>query len=337
MYDFDRIDEFIEHRASGKSYAWIASTMDINRKTLMKWGKIYEKEIASEKYAKFEALKEKYSVGVQKKIEIYGDILNDIKTALSQRDYSEVPTKHLLELQIKYMDMINKTFDGVQLESIAEEAIDQDEIALHRRVAKYFELNDKYGERFQRDFLVRGVESLDNGNWDYLDDGTYSKKKEYDNSSSADERNSPYSHEKIHANNDSNDDNIQNQSEASSLEDKESKEILEVTDDFLITEDKEDPFLRMDPKEENDSIGISNPSEYQGPYSNNEINSLDVSQIGSIKQNLLHKNNELVDGAVCQEAHNSHSDNSGKFPHYDEMISRVNDCEILGNDSNEST
>ena len=95
--------QFVELRASGLSYDKIAKQLKKSKQTLIKWSKELECEISNFQTIEFDALKEKYRLGKQSRIEIFGKMLESIKTELLNRDLSKIPSDKLLQIFIKYL------------------------------------------------------------------------------------------------------------------------------------------------------------------------------------------------------------------------------------------
>ncbi len=94
--------ELIELRAKGKSYRDIAKELRIAKSTVASWCQELEGEIASAKAMELEALYKKYHLQHEGRIKLLGEFVGRMRKELLSRDLSEVPTKKLYDLFLKY-------------------------------------------------------------------------------------------------------------------------------------------------------------------------------------------------------------------------------------------
>jgi len=99
---------FVELRAKGKSYDKIAKELGKAKQTLIDWGTELQEEIANLKAMELEELYNKYYLLKEHRLQTFGEILGKMKKEAITRDFTEVPTKKLMELLIKYSDYINE-------------------------------------------------------------------------------------------------------------------------------------------------------------------------------------------------------------------------------------
>jgi len=95
-------EQFVELRSQGFSFATIAERLCVAKSTLIEWSKDLELDIKNFRQIHLEAMREKYRVGVEKRIELFGQQLNTIETELSKRDLTQLPTERLLDLLLKF-------------------------------------------------------------------------------------------------------------------------------------------------------------------------------------------------------------------------------------------
>jgi len=95
-------ERFIELRSAGRSFADIATTLNVSKPTLIAWSKELKKEIANARTLRLDLLFEKFAVGKAKRIEIFGERLNSILAELDSRDLHDVPTPTLMKLALEY-------------------------------------------------------------------------------------------------------------------------------------------------------------------------------------------------------------------------------------------
>jgi len=102
MIEPDIKERFIELRSQGMSFATIAERLNVAKSTLIDWSKEFQEDIKNFRQIHLEAMREKYRVGVEKRIELFGQQLNTIETELSKRDLTQLPTERLLDLLLKF-------------------------------------------------------------------------------------------------------------------------------------------------------------------------------------------------------------------------------------------
>ncbi|WP_432693981.1 hypothetical protein ACRBU7_14365 [Priestia aryabhattai] len=119
---------FIELRAQGKSFSKIAESLKVSKKTLIDWSRELEQEITNLKAMEMEELQEMYYVQKQKRIELFGIQLEQILKELDQRDFSDMSTEKLLELQLKYLDYLKR--EEVDLSLQVEERTSLDDMIM---------------------------------------------------------------------------------------------------------------------------------------------------------------------------------------------------------------
>lgn len=101
-------EKFIKLRAKGHSYRDIEDILGISKSTLSNWNSELEEEIARLKAIELDALYQQFYMSKKSKIELLGNILNQMKEEVINRDLSEVETDRLLELIIKYKNELEK-------------------------------------------------------------------------------------------------------------------------------------------------------------------------------------------------------------------------------------
>lgn len=125
MSDVATKQRFIELRAQGKSFAYIANEIQVSKTTLVDWSKDLTEEISNLRALELDALQEQYKIGREHRIKLYGEQLEAVREELKNRDLSDVPTVKLLELQLKTIEILKneetmplftKTTPGIELE-----------------------------------------------------------------------------------------------------------------------------------------------------------------------------------------------------------------------------
>jgi len=98
MRDQETKERFMVLRAKGKSFSSIAQELNVSKQTLINWSRDLKGEIENLESIEVEALREKYSLTTQKRLEFLGESLNKIKSELESRDLSQIPTDRLLTM-----------------------------------------------------------------------------------------------------------------------------------------------------------------------------------------------------------------------------------------------
>ncbi len=106
MNNMETKERFIELRAEGRSYADIATELNVTKPTLIAWGKELQKEVANARTLRLDALFEKYAVAKGKRVEAFGKRLDCILAELDTRNLANVPTATLLKLALDYGDRL---------------------------------------------------------------------------------------------------------------------------------------------------------------------------------------------------------------------------------------
>jgi transposase len=88
-------------RAQGKSLATIADTVSVRRQTVTNWLREHEEEVENLKAIELDALREACWMTTQARIECLRARLEHITAELDKRDFSDVPTAKLVELEMK--------------------------------------------------------------------------------------------------------------------------------------------------------------------------------------------------------------------------------------------
>jgi len=120
---------FIELRAKGISFNKISENLKVSKKTLIDWSRELEREITNLKAIEMEELQEMYYVQKQKRIELFGSQLEQIMKELDHRNFSDMSTEKLLELQLKYLDYLKR--EEVDLSLHIEERTSLDEAIMN--------------------------------------------------------------------------------------------------------------------------------------------------------------------------------------------------------------
>ena len=113
---------FIQLRAKGLPYVRIAERLGVAKSTLANWNAELEAEIASARAMELEALQAEFFLLKEGRITLLGEQLLRLRSELTSRDLTEVPTDKLLELLLKYQAALKEEFVDVCLLSEREQA-----------------------------------------------------------------------------------------------------------------------------------------------------------------------------------------------------------------------
>lgn len=106
MKDQETKTKFVELRAQGWSFDRIAQELKTSKQTLINWSRDLQTEIANLKAIEIEALQERFYMRKAQRIELFGNKLQAIKEELDKRNLSELPTKELFDLFIRYSNLL---------------------------------------------------------------------------------------------------------------------------------------------------------------------------------------------------------------------------------------
>jgi transcriptional regulator with XRE-family HTH domain len=110
MKDFDKRKQFVTLRAKGKSLSTIADEIGVSRQTLAVWQRYHDEEIANLRAMELDSLAEEYAMTEQGRIELIGEELRRVREELKKRDFSEVPTAKLVEMELRLSKELTKDF-----------------------------------------------------------------------------------------------------------------------------------------------------------------------------------------------------------------------------------
>lgn len=102
---------FIRLRASGLSYARIASILKVSKTTLITWGRVKHLEIANLQAIEFEGLREEIGLTYRSRLQALGAVMQGLVRELASRDLSHVRTDKLIEILLR---VINDADDLMQ-------------------------------------------------------------------------------------------------------------------------------------------------------------------------------------------------------------------------------
>ena len=128
-------------RAKGKSFSSIAQELKVSKQTLINWSRDLKGEIENLESIEVEALREKYSLTTQKRLEFLGESLNKIKNELESRDLSEIPIDRLLTMYFNCLKQLQTELRPLDFKS--EREITQEKNPDDIRVLSWWCLSDE--------------------------------------------------------------------------------------------------------------------------------------------------------------------------------------------------
>jgi transposase len=104
VYSMDVKEQFIEMKAKEYSFSSISEELKVSKPTLIDWSKEFKMDIENRRSLEIEALQEKYFVTWGKRMALYHEQLERVRTELDNRDLSDMSSKELLEVEIKLIE-----------------------------------------------------------------------------------------------------------------------------------------------------------------------------------------------------------------------------------------
>ena len=102
-------EQFVELRAQGVSFASIASRLNVSKGTLVAWSKDLKDELGNMRQIQLEAMREKYRMGSERRMELFAKHLEAVECELATRPLNAVPTEHLFDMMMKLGHELNAT------------------------------------------------------------------------------------------------------------------------------------------------------------------------------------------------------------------------------------
>jgi transcriptional regulator with XRE-family HTH domain len=120
MKDAETKLKCFELRAQGKSLYVIAETVGVRRQTVANWLRQHVEEVENLKAMELDALREACWMTKQTRIERLSARLEHLTAELDKRDFSDVPTAKLVELELKTRAELAKEFSEDEIRSEQE-------------------------------------------------------------------------------------------------------------------------------------------------------------------------------------------------------------------------
>src|SRR5665811_471022 len=108
MKDAETKHRFVALRGEEKSLRTIARELGVGRETARRWDHKFKEQIEDRKVLELEELREEYLLTEKARIERLGGQLLRIKDQLEERDFSDVETPKLLDMELKLDAALSK-------------------------------------------------------------------------------------------------------------------------------------------------------------------------------------------------------------------------------------
>ncbi|MBI2473379.1 helix-turn-helix domain-containing protein [Candidatus Uhrbacteria bacterium] len=102
-------DQFVELRAQGMSFASISSRLNVSKGTLVAWSKELKDELGNMRQIQLEAIREKFRMGSQRRMELFVKQLDAVEGELATRTLDIVSTEKLFDMLVKLGHELNAT------------------------------------------------------------------------------------------------------------------------------------------------------------------------------------------------------------------------------------
>jgi transposase len=91
-------EKFQQYRAEGLSFDKISKTLKVSKPTLIRWGKMYKKQIGKLKAIRYEQILEKYKASREDRIERIAKELQSAWKIYESKDYNDLSKKQIFYL-----------------------------------------------------------------------------------------------------------------------------------------------------------------------------------------------------------------------------------------------
>lgn len=103
---------FIQLRAEGRSYDYIAKELGISKGTCTAWENDLKEAVQTLKQEQLTELYDSYAMTKEARVKRLGDTLNSIEEALSKTDLASIPAEKLLDYKLKYTEALKNEYTG---------------------------------------------------------------------------------------------------------------------------------------------------------------------------------------------------------------------------------
>ena len=98
MHDQETQQKFVGLRAQGRSFARIATELNVGRTTLIEWSRKFQFEIHNRRAIELEALQEQFMAGREERVRRLGAQLGEVEAELQKRSVADLSTAQLFSL-----------------------------------------------------------------------------------------------------------------------------------------------------------------------------------------------------------------------------------------------
>lgn len=102
-------NQFVELRAQGVSFASISARLNVSKGTLVAWSKEMKDELGNMRQIQLEAVREKFRMGSERRMELFAKQLEAVEGELATRSLNTIPTERLFDMLVKLGHELNAT------------------------------------------------------------------------------------------------------------------------------------------------------------------------------------------------------------------------------------
>lgn len=114
MKDEQTQQQFIQLRATGRSFAAIARKLNVSKPTLIGWSRKFRFDIQNLRAIETEALAERFIADCMVRARHLADQLKAIESELAKRNLADISTSRLFQLAETLRRQLQQTFDPPQ-------------------------------------------------------------------------------------------------------------------------------------------------------------------------------------------------------------------------------
>ncbi len=104
--DLDIKEKFIDLRSKGISYDKVAKELQVNKSTLIEWGKHHSTTILNLKNIRLETLDKKYLISREESLKTTKQFYRKMRKILLSRDLNDIPTEKLIKLYLNISEKL---------------------------------------------------------------------------------------------------------------------------------------------------------------------------------------------------------------------------------------
>ena len=116
----EEVEKFIELRAKGLSFDRIAEETGTSKPTLLKWNKLYGKELEQAQYFELQALLQQYGLMRKNRVEgvsiLLQAVIEEMKKRAGNESLSRLPTDKLFALYLSLEGRLEEETEGRKID-----------------------------------------------------------------------------------------------------------------------------------------------------------------------------------------------------------------------------